>query len=78
MKENLGPVFDRYIDWALEDQAQGIPNCLSCFNFVISGEKISCELKKSSGRDLESLLERREYLYYRRKAKRCGRWEGDE
>lgn len=75
MKEPNDLVFDRYIDRALGDPG---PNCLSCFKFVVQGKKVRCKLTKWPGRELRDLLERREYTYYGMRAKKCGRWEGDE
>ena len=76
MKEPLTSVFDAYIDRALKDEKEGTPNCLSCFNFIICGQKIRCKLTKWHGRELQDLLERREYTYLGRRAESCGRWEG--
>lgn len=77
MKEPLDLVFDRYIDNVLKDAAEGKQNCLSCFHFVVKGKKVRCTKTKWPGRELQDLLERREYTYLGRRAERCGRWEGE-
>ena len=77
MKEPLEHIFDRYIDNALMDAAQGKKSCLSCFHFVVKGKKVRCTKTKWSGRELRDLLERREYTYLTRRAKNCGKWEGE-
>ena len=67
-------VLNKYVERALADPA---PNCFSCFNFVVSGDRVRCKLKKWGGRELADLRDLREYKRYGPRAEKCGKWEGE-